>query len=61
MMEYNIGLKILLIYVFIVYFFLKISIIIYVCVIWCLGVVNIYRLYVGKGFEEVGWLINDIL
>lgn len=42
-------------------FFLNISIFIYVCVIEFLGVVNIIKLYVGKGFEEVGWLINYIL
>lgn len=54
MMEHNIGLKIPLIYVSWVYFFSNTSISIHVCVIEFLGVVNIIKLYVGKGFEEAG-------
>lgn len=58
MMEHNIGLKIPLIYVSRVYFFSNTSISIHVCVIEFLGVVNIIKLYVGKGFEEAGWSTN---
>lgn len=54
-MEHNIGLKIPLIYVSGVYFYFYTCLCYMMYSIEFLGVVNIYRLYVGKGFEEAGW------